>query len=64
MAVAVQPRGAAFDVRPYAGFWIRVLAFLVDGFAIGVIVSAVTLFHAGASPEALVGPDWNGGRAR
>jgi len=47
MAVAVQPRAPAVSAPLYAGFWIRVLAFLIDGLAIGVIVSAVTLGRGG-----------------
>ena len=48
MTATVQhTRTAAIHAPPYAGFWIRVLAFLIDGLAIGVIVSAVTIGQAG-----------------
>ena len=46
-ATVQQTRTAAINAPPYAGFWIRVLAFLIDGLAIGVIVSAVTIGQAG-----------------
>ena len=45
-AVVPHPRAVA-GAPPYAGFWIRVLAFTVDALAIGVIASAVTLGQAG-----------------
>ena len=47
MTVATVTRAPAISAPRYAGFWIRVLAFLVDGLAIGLIVSAVTLGRAG-----------------
>jgi uncharacterized RDD family membrane protein YckC len=31
----------------YAGFWVRVLAFLVDGIVIGLVVSALSVGQAG-----------------
>jgi uncharacterized RDD family membrane protein YckC len=47
VTVATLTRAPAISAPRHAGFWIRVLAFLVDGLAIGVIVSAVTLGRAG-----------------
>jgi len=46
MTVAVQPARAVETPR-YAGFWVRVLAFLVDGIVIGIVVSALTVGRAG-----------------
>ena len=46
MAVATQQAGAATSAR-YAGFWIRVVAFLVDAVIIGIIVSALSVGRAG-----------------
>lgn len=47
MSAAVPHPRAVAGAPPYAGFWIRVLAFIVDALAIGVIASAVTLGQAG-----------------
>jgi uncharacterized RDD family membrane protein YckC len=47
MAVTTAQRAPAIAGVAYAGFWIRVLAFLVDGLAIGVIVSLLTLGRGG-----------------
>ena len=43
MTVAVQPNVAVLRTHPYAGFWVRTLAFLVDGIAIGIVVGVVTV---------------------
>jgi len=47
VTVATVSRAPAISAPRHAGFWVRVLAFLVDGLAIAVIVSAVTLGRAG-----------------
>jgi len=46
-ATVQQTRAPAISAPLYAGFWIRVLAFLIDALAIGVVVSAVTVGQAG-----------------
>lgn len=47
MTVAAHPSAPATSAPYYAGFRIRVLAFLIDGLAIGIIVSTATLGRAG-----------------
>lgn len=46
MAIATQRAWTATSA-PYAGFWIRVIAFLTDAIIIGVIISALSVGRAG-----------------
>jgi uncharacterized RDD family membrane protein YckC len=44
---SAQPRQAAAAGTPFAGFWIRLVAFLIDSLAIGAIVSVLSFPRAG-----------------
>ncbi len=47
MTVMDHPATAGPDARAYGGFWIRLLAFMVDGLVIGALVAFVTLLAFG-----------------
>jgi uncharacterized RDD family membrane protein YckC len=54
MTIAVEPYAPVRSASRYAGFWVRVIAFMIDGIAIGIIVSAVTVGRGGI----VLGDQW------
>jgi uncharacterized RDD family membrane protein YckC len=47
MTAMTHPSAAGLTDRAYGGFWIRLLAFMVDGLVIGALVALVTLLAFG-----------------
>jgi uncharacterized RDD family membrane protein YckC len=50
MTVLIQPRAVAAAGTRYGGFWVRLVAFLVDAIAIGAIATAVNLARGAVPP--------------